>query len=255
MINTYDPFPVDPGVLEIQPGYTFTTSDRAFDGHGVLQPAEYSRQHSFFTEFTYGVTEGVDVRLIVGDIHGVDHSTDLDGDGASDRLAGQGFADLEMGVRWQFYQSPDGSAAAAFLSGLALPSGPRAAPNRLELTQGFPSLTPRLVASKSWGRFNVIGDLGYTLALGGHDSHATGGLDANLGLGYQVGDHLKPVVELNYSSLHFSGQPSSEDLSITAGLMIMFNENAYLNLGLQRSIAGRNAPESNSGVFFLTITP
>lgn len=255
MINSFDPYPLEPGVLEIQPGYTFTSANRAFDSAGRLQPADYSREHSFFTEFTYGVIEGVDVRLVLGDIHGVDHSSDLDGDAHPDKLAGRGFGDLEMGVRWQFYQSQDGTEAAAFLTGLVLPSGPEAGPYRLELTQGFPSLTPRLVASKSWGRFQVLGDVGATLALGRHESRPRGGFDANLGLGYQVGDHLKPLVELNYAKLDFSGQPASEDLSVTAGLVVMFSESLYLNLGLQRSIAGRNAPESNSGILFLSFTP
>ncbi len=255
MINSFDPYPLDPGVLEIGPGYTFTSSNRAFDADGSLQPSDYSRGHSFFTEFTYGVTEGVDVRLLLGDVHGVDHSSDLDGDGHPDRLAGRGFGDVEMGVRWQFYQSQDGTAAAALVTGLALPSGPEARPDRLELTQGFPSLTPRLVASKSWGRLQVLGDVGATLPLGRHESRPCGGVDANLGLGYQVGDHLKPLVELNYSKFDFSGQPASEDLSLTAGLVIMFSDSVYLNLGLQRSIAGRNAPESNSGVVFFSLTP
>ncbi len=255
MINSFDPYPLDPGVLEIGPGYTFTSSNRAFDSEGALGPSDYSRQHSCFTEFTYGVTEGVDVRLLLGDVHGVDHSSDLDGDGHPDKLAGRGIGDVEMGVRWQFYQGSDGTAAVAFLSGLALPSGPEAGPYRLELTQGFPSLTPRLVASKSWGRFQVLGDVGVTLPLGRHESRPRGGLDANLGLGYQVGDHLKPLVELNYSKFHFSGQPASEDLSLTAGLVVMFSDSVYLNLGLQRSMAGRNSPESNSGVFFLSLTP
>jgi len=97
--------------------------------------------------------------------------------------------------------------------------------------------------------------VGVTVALGRHESRPRGGFDANLGLGYQVGDHLKPLVELNYSKFHYSGQPAGEDLSLTAGLVVMFSDSVYLNLGLQRSIAGRNAPESNSGVVFLSLTP
>lgn len=255
MINTNDPFPVDPGQLEIQAGYNFSNSDRDFDADGVLQPRHQGiRQHSHFAQFTYGIDEGLDATLTVSDIHGADFGWDPDGDGICDTKKGHALGDTTASVRYQFYLSEDETAAAAVIAALTIPSGPQASVDRLGLSQGFTSLNPRLVASKSWGRFQGVAELGWAQALGTHDCDTLGGMQANLAAGYQIGDWLKPLVELNYGTVAYQGAPAANSLSATFGLLVML-EDVRLNLGVQRSLAGQNSPESTSGFFFVTFSP
>lgn len=255
MINTNDPYPVDPGQLEIQAGYNFSYSNRDFAGDGVLVPRHQGmRQHSHFAQFTYGIDEGLDATLTLSDIHGADFGWDPDGDGICDRKNGHALGDTTASVRYRFWQSEDETAAAAVLTSLTIPSGPQASVDRLGLSQGFLSLNPRLVASKSWGRFQAVGELGWAQAIGTHDCNTLGGMQANLACGYQIGDVVKPLVELNYGTVNYNGAPSANNLAATFGVLVML-EDVRLNLGIQRSLAGQNSPESTSGFFFVTFAP
>lgn len=254
-INCNDPYPLDPGTWEIAPGYSFTSVEGAYDDAGATSTVPFTRQHGWFTQVTYGVDDGIDVTMTLGDVHGRADGDDPNGFGIPGPLAGQGLGDTTLGARWQFYQSEDQTSAAAVMSYLTIPTGPCATETRFGLSQELWSLNPRLAVAKSWGRFVGIADVGVNVPLGANRFDARGGLSANLAAGYQIGDSLKPIVELNYNSYYYGGAPASETLGVTGGLLFMLSDEVTLNLGITRSIAGRNAPETTSGVFFLTISP
>lgn len=245
MIVTNDPFPNDPGQIEVLPGYQFTWSDRNFDADGTSQPGDFNRQHSWFTQFTYGTGGNVDVNLYLSDVHGRN--------AGMTPSVGHGFNDLTMGARWQFAASEDQTQAAALLAYVTFPTGVQPTPERLGLTQQYTSFTPRLVGSKSWGRAIAIADAGYSFALGSNGAGTTGGPTVNLAAGYEMGDEfkVKPLVELNYNAQCFPGAPGSEQLSVTAGLLLI-PEDFIVNLAVSRTVSGRNAPDSTTVGIFVT---
>lgn len=254
-INANDPYPLEPGQWEIQPGYSFTSVEGAFDDAGASSPVPFARQHGWFTQVTYGLQEGVDLNFTVGDTHGINFDADPNGTGAPGPLGSHSLADTNLGARWQFYSSEDETTAAALLGYLTIPTGPHATDTQFGLSQEFWSVNPRLVVARSWGRFVGVADAGVFVPFGPNRFDARGGVSANLAAGYQIGDHLKPLVELSYTNVSFDGAPMAETLALTGGLLIMVNEDFRLNLGITRTVAGRNAPDTTSGMFFVTIVP
>lgn len=254
-INANDPYPLDPGQWEVQPGYTFTFAQGNYDDTGVSAPVPFTRSHGWFTQVTYGLAEDVDVNLTVGDVHGVSFGPDPNGFGIPGPLACQSPADTNLGARWQFYASQDERTAAALVGYLTVPTGPRATDTQFGLSQEFWSVNPRLVLAQNWGRLVGVADVGVNVPLEANRFQARGGISANVAAGYQIGEHLKPLVELSYSNVYFDGAPLSETLSVTGGLLILVNEDFRFNLGITRTVAGRNAPDTTSGTFFVTIVP
>ena len=251
MVNAWDTAVLEPGQVEILLGHTFGHADHFFDDRGQRQEGQFLRNHSTFLQATCGVVQDAARFVVLGDAHGVDFSQDPNGDGQPDRLAGHGLADAAAGVRWRFYQSQDETRAAALVATLALPTGPSAQVDRLGLSQEFASLTPRLVLNQSWNRWVGVVDVGYSLPLNRSALGARGGLSTVVGAGYQVGDSVKPLVELSYSNASFDEAPFSDNLALTGGLEILFSENAQAYVAVTRTLAGRNAPDQTRGTFFL----
>lgn len=133
-INANDPYPLDPGEWEIQPGYTFTFAQGNYGDDGVSAPVPFTRSHGWFTQVTHGVAEGVDVNLTVADVHGKSFGPDPNGSGIAGPLACQSPADTTLGARWQFHESDDERTAAALVGYLTVPTGPRATDTQFGLS-------------------------------------------------------------------------------------------------------------------------
>lgn len=255
-INANDPITLDPGTWEVQPTYFFFHSDHVYGQDGVSRPDSEQDQTIYGLAVSYGVAENFDVNAFIGNTSGNDTLAGVDPfSGENFALAGTGISDGFLGTRWRFYESPDASLSMAYLTSLTLPGSARGGPSSLSLSQDATSLDHRWVTQKVYGRLSLISDLGIVHPVGGNNVGYEGGLSADLAAGYQLNDALQPVVELNYGTTWFDNAARSDNTALTLGFTYYPIEEARLNVGLIRTIAGHNSRDGWSTQIFLTISP
>ncbi len=253
-INTNDAGVLEPGQVEIQPGWLGFYSSRAYDQNGALQPDSDQVQDLLFTQLTYGVVENFDVNLILGGMSGHDSLAGIDQvTGLPLPLNGQSFADTVFGTRWRFYPDDDNRFSMAYLTYFTFPTGQAGTPTRLSLSQEAANCQHHLVLQKEAGHWSLLADLGVTHPLWGNSIDFDGGVSASLAAGYQVTAEWQPLVELGYTSFYFGGSEPSQFWTATGGGTCYVSPDVRLNLGVTQTFAGQNARDGTAVTFFLTI--
>ncbi|MFO8007705.1 MAG: transporter [Candidatus Brocadiia bacterium] len=232
-VNTEDATPVDPGEWEVELAYGLTQADRAFGDHWSRTGRGLLREEEFGLGVTYGLVENLDVGFGVGylDIYDRDDSA----------LVGRGFTDLELGAKWRFYHDEARHLEIAYTPAVVLPTGRRADDDRIGITDDYASVFNGLALSKDWGDgWTSNFDLGFNWPVGEDRHDCRGTLGANAALGWQVTEWLQPEVELNYEH-DFAHGDDADLISATAGAIVCVSDSVRLDLGVQRSLFGRNA--------------
>jgi hypothetical protein len=243
-LNTEDATPVGTGEWEFELSYGLLHSRRQFDDDWSRVSRPLLREEALGLALTHGVARDLDLGLAVGYAELYDRDT-----GALD---GRGFTDLEVGAKWRFYRDSDSRLELAYTPAVVLPTGRREDDDRLGLTDDFLSVYNGIAASKDWGgRWTSNFDLGYSWPIGEDRHDFRGTLSSNVALGYQLNGWLQPEVELNYEHEFHHGH-DADSLAATAGLIVCLTESVRLDIGVQRSIAGRNADHGSAAAAALT---
>jgi hypothetical protein len=251
---TNNPNPIGAGTLELVPGVFLFSGGRDFDNDGNSIPTGTFRQTQYFLAATYGVSENFDVNLTTFFGNAVDLDNDFDEDGVLGPFTGTGVGDLTLGTRHRFWQSDGGEFTLGWLNYLTIQTGSEASDGELGFTQGFTAINPRLVGSWQGGHVNAALDVGYIMPLGSNDAGARGGVSVNAALGYQPNDVVQPLVELNYLRQRFEGDLTTETLGVTGGVLIWPAEDVRFNMGVTKTVAGRNAVDGWGGIFSATFS-
>ncbi len=253
-INTNDAGVLEPGQIEIQPGWLGFYSSRAYDQTGVSVRDSDQVQDLFFTQLTCGVVEDFDVNLILGLNTGHDSLAGTDPvTGLPLPLSGTSFADTVFGTRWRFLHDEANQLSLAYLTYFTFPTGQHGTPTLLSLSQEAANCQHRLVVQKEAGHWSLLADLGVTHPLWGNSIDFDGGVSASVAAGYQVTAEWQPLVELGYTSFYFGNTQPSEFWTVTGGGTCYVSPDVRLNLGLTQTFAGQNARDGTAVTFFLTI--
>ena len=246
-INTADASPVDPGHFEIEPSFSYSRSERAWDGSGDAHGRGLFREQNIGLSFTAGLVENVDMNISSGYSWIKDNDNDFDEDGELiGPFRGENFTDLEVSGRYRFYSNEEQHLEIAYIAGLTIPTGSNSDQDDIGTSQEFWSFNQTLVATKDWGKWTLNGDFGYSLPIGNKREDARGTWNADLALGYQVTSWLQPEIELNYNHDLIANEDDAQVLAVTAGLVMPFNETLRVNVGVQQGVWGENVDKTTT---------
>ena len=185
---TGDATPVEPGRVEVELAYAPSWWATA----GAVDRLS-GEQHQVAASVTVGLLPDVDARIVVG--WALVHAAP-EAQGAP--AHGEGFADTTLAARWRFLSLADPAIDLAVAVGVTVPTGTRAAPDRLATGGEAWSVGGSLLASADLGRFTLGAELGFGAPLGPRTSNDVGLLVCNAAVGYQALPWLQPELELNY---------------------------------------------------------
>ncbi|MFH0911641.1 MAG: transporter [Planctomycetota bacterium] len=245
-LNTPDACPVDPGHAEIEFAFGLDKVRREWDDDGKAHSRRPEHDRSLGLSVGMGLCENLDFCLGIPYLWLRDEGNDFDADDLMGPETGRGLGDLDLSLRYRFYENEDRHLYLAYKAGLIAPIGHDADESEIGTSQESWSLNQALIATKSWGRWAVNADIGYSLPFGGKRGDGRGVLSADLALGRQVFSWLQPEVELNYAH-EFVGHESDADvLAATVGFLLPVNERFQVNLGVQQGLWGRNAERATT---------
>lgn len=208
---TGDPTPVEPGRVELELAYAPSWWATA----GAVDRLS-GEQHTVAAAVSVGLLRDVDARIVVGWAL-VQAAPDHPGA----PVQGAGIADTTVAARWRFLSLADPGIELAASAGVTMPTGTRAAADRLGTGRESWSLGGSLVASADRGRFTFGAELGMSAPLGQRTSNDVGLLVCNAAVGYQALPWLQPAVELNYQhEIELGVEPDERVLWATAALVL-----------------------------------
>lgn len=238
---TADASPVDPGVLEAEIGYAPAWNDRG--GMGGFDRADDGHVHGFGGTLTYGVAPNVDVKLS-GGFATVHDLTPRRGD-PSAPVDGSGATDLCLGTRWRFLQLTEQALELAVTADAVLPTGARAGPGRLGLSQEFWSARGALVATKDVGAFTANAEIAWATPVSGDAGGLRSVAQVNAAVGWQLAPWLQPELELNYQT---AIGPGAQVLAVTAGVVAPFGAGNRVVAAIQQGVWGRSTTQTTAAV-------
>jgi hypothetical protein len=206
-----DATPVEPGRVEVELAYAPSWWATA----GAVDRLS-GEQHGVAASVAVGLLPDVDARIVVGWslIHAAPGAP-----GAP--VHGEGFADTTLAARWRFLSLADPAVDLAVSLGVTVPTGTRAAPDRLGTGRESWSVGGSVLASADLGRFTLGAELGFGAPVGPRTSNDVGLLVCNAAVGYQALPWLQPELELNYQHEIELGEERDERvLWATAALVV-----------------------------------
>lgn len=208
---TGDATPVEPGKVEVELAYAPTWWATA----GAVDRLS-GEQHPVAAAVSVGILRDLDARVVVG--WALVHSAP-EFPGAP--VQGTGITDTTVASRWRFLSLEDPAIDLAVGAGVTVPTGTRAAADRLGTSRESWSVGGSLLASADWGRFTAGTELGMSAPVGPRTSNDVGLVVCNFAAGYQVLPWLQPEVELNYQhEIELGEQPDERVLWATAALVV-----------------------------------
>jgi hypothetical protein len=253
-INANDTGTLEPGQIEIQPGWAGFFSTRAYDELGASLPDSDVRQDQYFTQLTFGVVENFDVNMTVGLSAGRDSAGGTDPVTGDDFfLNGHSLSDLTFGTRWRFFHDEESGLALAYLTYTTFPTAQHGSEQSLALSQEVATLQHRLAVQKDVGHWSLLADLGCLHPLASNGPGFEAGLSMNLAAGYQLTEEFQPLVEVAYNSAYYTNDPYSGSWTVTGGGTYYVTPDVRLNLGVTQTIAGHSSRDGLTATFFVTI--
>lgn len=208
---TGDATPVEPGRVELE--FAYAPSWWATAGAMDRLSGE---QHTVAAAVSVGLLRNLDARVVVG-WSLVRAAPEAPGA----PVQGTGPSDTTVAARWRFLSLAEPAIDLAVSLGVTVPTGTRAAADRLGTSQESFSLGGSLLASADRGLFTFGAELGLSAPVGARASNDVGLLVCNLAAGYQVLPWLQPELELNYQhEIELGEQPDERVLWATAALVV-----------------------------------
>lgn len=208
---TGDATPVEPGRVELE--FAYAPSWWATAGAMDRLSGE---QHTVAAAVSVGLLRDLDAHVVVG-WSLVRAAPEAPGA----PVQGTGPSDTTVAARWRFLSLADPAIDLAVSLGVTMPTGTRAAADRLGTSAESWSVGGSLLASADRGPFTFGAELGLSAPVGPQVSNDVGLLVCNLAVGFQVLPWLQPEVELNYQhEIELGAQPDERVLWATAALVV-----------------------------------
>ncbi len=255
---TSDPDPRPEGSIELQFFYLTSQATSFFEPDGQLSGGLSQREQLFIGSLGYGLSQDLDLTVTSGSsqlFDLVDPSRRQQEKFLGGPRRGGGLVDLELDLRWRFYQDPEEGLTMAVIGGptLANDLNPSADGRSLTLNQGFLGADVAFVLRQDWGPASLNWEA-YTLFPLFGQSRRFSELGTNLGFGYQLSDHLQPVLELNYARIQSNTEGQVQSLAATAGVVAQPCDWCKLTLGWQQTVWGRNTARAGLLIGGLSLT-
>lgn len=238
-LATPDAMPVDAGGVEIAFGLSWSRADRVYDADGTRQDRG-GRLTEVGAELglTYGLREGLDAGITVGWARIEDETASPD--------SGNGPTDVVVGAKWQFYV--DETLALALLPEASLPVGDGRPEEEISTGSATWGVGVTLAATAAIDRLALGAGLGRGWILGDDEDRgdARGAWAFDLAVGWQLTEAVQPEIELHHArDLNAGSTPDAHATSVTVGVQLT-GEAGRLGLGLDRTIAGRDAEQATT---------
>ena len=250
-LATADAAPLDPGVIELALGGSWTVADTALDANG--HPQDRGGKHTergLGFGVTYGLVDGLDAGMGIGCLWGEDT--------ASDPAQCSGVTDLGFGAKWRCWQREDGDSAwaVAVLPGITAPLGRgQDAEDEIPTASRFWTAGLTLAGSGNIGIVALNADVGYAHAYGDADDRAgyLGTLAANTAIGVQLSEWIQPEIDLSWTRDRVEEGDAPWSLVVTVGAQFALPF-GRLGLGAQRVVDGADVDETTSFIADLAIS-
>lgn len=236
-LSVADATPIGEGATEVALSWTPTWNQpgsRGFDrlAAGSAQTVSLS--------LARGLSDDVDVALLGSVASASEALHDFDpADGVvAGPARGTGPGDCTLAARWRFLSRR--ALDVAVVAGLTAPTGARASPDRVGLTQGHWSAQASVVASTDVGRLTANLELGHQRPVAGDAGGARGVWTAGAGLGWQVTRWLQPTVEVTWRHGLLTGEPDERCVAAALGAVLPLGDRLGVSAGLQQEIWGRH---------------
>ena len=242
-LNTQDADPWGAGEGELDFRYTFSRATRQWGNDWDGQKRSLAEEQYFEAYVLYGLSDNLEVSLGSGyaDLYDRDE----------DARTGRGPMDLWIALKWKFYDDEESALKLAYVPGVTIPTGRRAGSDHLGTSQECWTFDQQLALTKDWGLWTANCDVGYWLPFGDEANGWRGTFTSDAALGYHVTEWLQPECELNYAHDVVRSDQDADDIAVTAGFIICASDHLRLDVGAQRSVAGRNADRGICGILNL----
>lgn len=243
-IFTTDTTPLDPGTFSLGLQYLTSSGNSEFISGGGRSLLNGGRQSQLFTlSVAAGLADNLDVTLSSG-LNNLQDSLQGDPDEEEFSLGGggargSGLTNLSASFRWRFWQDEEEGRSLAFTAGPALNGDLQKNGDNYQVNGNFLAWQQSLLFRQDFDPFVANLEVYYSFPVQPNDATFRQ-FSTNMALGWNANDWLLPVVELNYSSVTPAINDPIESLSVTGGLIFKPTEEWQLNVGVQRSVAGRN---------------
>ena len=232
------------GELELTLEFSLFRAKREWDSRRRSESRPRVSEREIEFELVYGLTDRLDLIFETG----YETIRDREGDGPH---RGGGWGDKFIGAKWQFYHDEELDLMLAYVPGFTFPTGRSHSARRIGVSQEYYRFDQKLIATKGWGRWSASAELGFNLPFASRGD-TRGELIAGAGVGYQVADWIKPVVELNYGREFISGETNPDLLALTVGAVMPLSDHWRLAAGVQRGIYGRSEEKGLAGILSVT---
>jgi len=249
-VATEDAGTVDPGALELAVGIDHAWTSKFWDADGIsADRGGRARQTGLGVGLKYGVVESLDIGVGMG----WSRITDQAAAEAGEPDSGSGLADVDLGLKWRFFQGEDDRLACALTAGAIAPMGRGTAEDVMPVASEDWALRGGLVATGWIDRLAWSTAIEFVRPLGEAADETRYEFAWDAAVGWQVAPWLQPEIELHYQSAKAVEGDDSSVWSGTVGLLAPL-ESGRIAVGWTRDLAGHSADQSDQVAASYTVT-
>jgi len=249
-VATEDAGTVDPGAFELAVGIDHAWASKGWDAEGTsTDRGGRARQTDLGVGLKYGVVESLDIGVGVG----WSRITDQAAAEAGEPDSGSGLADVDLGLKWRFFQGEDDRLASALTAGVIAPMGRGTAEDAIPVAGEDWALRGGLVATGWIDRLAWSTAVEIVRPLGEAAEETRYEFAWDAAVGWQVTPWLQPELELHHARADAIEGDDAYVWSFTAGVLIPL-ESSRIAGGWTRDIAGTASDQSDAISVSVTTT-
>lgn len=244
---TADPFPVQPGRVQLSPMYLFLGATDEWGDNWDLNPRGTTIEHTGLLIASTGVVRDVDISASIG------FSDILDEENPA--RTGGGFTDFGIGSTIMFYHTRRLEFAISYIPTFLFPSGTRSTISTIGPSQEAYIFDHRLAANADWKpKLITCADIGYSFFINAGNATIKGIASTSWAVGYQVLDWLQPEVEFGYFYAIGRNAPNRQGFTVAGGLIMPVSRSVRVDFGAQYIVVGKNNPNTTLALLDVAIT-
>lgn len=227
--------------------YLVSTARRGFDLSGSRQDLGLKRTSELLVgAVSLGLTDDIDLTLQgsfsrLADLYPNVSNPSSDAFGS---VRGAGFSNASAVARWRFFED-GGGRSAALTAGPMIQAELVPGDHTYDRAPSFTAWQQSLILRQDLDPISIDLELFGNFPVSGN-STSFSQYGFNLGVGFDVIDWLLPIVELNYARVLPAGDTAAESLSASLGFLYKPAPDASLNVGVQRTLSGRNIEDTTT---------
>jgi len=244
---TADPFPVNPGRVQLAPTYLFLGANHEWGDNWDLNPRGTTTEHTGLLIASTGVVRHVDVSAAIG-------FSELRDEEDPARTGG-GLTDFGIGSTIMFFHTRKMEFALSYLPTFFFPSGTRSTVSIIGPSQEAYIFDNRLAANIDWKpKLITCADLGYLSFINAGNATLKGRANTGIAVGYQVLDWLQPEVEVGYFYAIGRNAPNRQGFTVAGGVIMPISSVIRIDFGAQYVVVGKNNPNTTAVLLDVAIT-